>query len=32
MKSFIKDKTGTDQIDQVDLDDLKKQIGGDGML
>jgi hypothetical protein len=32
MKGFLKDTMKTDQIDQVDLDALKKEIGGEGML
>lgn len=32
MKGFLKQTVGTDQIDQVDLDQLKENIGGNGML
>lgn len=32
MKGFLKDTMKTDQIDKVDLDALKKEIGGDGLI
>jgi hypothetical protein len=32
MKGFIKETMKTDQIDKVDMDDLKKQVEGEGML
>lgn len=32
MKGFIKDTMKTDQIDKVDMEELKKQVEGEGML
>jgi len=32
MKAFLRDTMKTDQIDKVDIDELKKQIEGEGML
>lgn len=32
MKGFIKEKLGTDSIDEIALEALKKEIGGGGML
>jgi hypothetical protein len=32
MKAFLKDTMKTDQIDKVDMDELKKQVQGEGML
>jgi len=32
MKSFLKDQYGHDQIERVELEDLKKKVEGDGML
>jgi hypothetical protein len=32
MKAFLKDTMKTDQIEKVDLDELKKKVEGEGML
>lgn len=32
MKGFLKENLGTESIDEVALEDLKKEIGGTGML
>jgi len=32
MKGFLKDQFGHDQIEKVDLEELKKKVEGDGML
>jgi len=32
MKGFLKETMKTDQIDKVDMDELKKQVEGEGML
>jgi hypothetical protein len=32
MKGFIKDTMKTDQIDKVDMEELKRQVEGEGML
>lgn len=32
MRAFIKDTMKTDQIDRVDLEKLKHEIEGDGLL
>jgi hypothetical protein len=32
MKGFLKEKFGHDQIEKVQLDELKKKVEGEGML
>ena len=32
MRQFIKDTMKTDQIDRVDIEKLKREIEGDGLL
>lgn len=32
MKGFLKENFGHDQIERVDLDELKKKVEGEGML
>lgn len=32
MRNFIKETMKTDQIDRVDIDKLKKEVEGEGML